>query len=1031
MNPTLLRDFAGPGPEYRGKPFWAWNGKLEKDELIRQVHIIKEMGWGGFFMHSRTGLATEYLGDEWFEMINACADEAEKLGLEAWLYDEDRWPSGHAGGKVTQDPRYRMRYLRLRQVPAGEFAWSDDLIAAFACRLDGISYSDCRRLLRDTPLSEHAGLTVLAFTTEEMACTSFYNGQTYLDTLNREATERFLEVTHEQYRARCGDRLGRSIKGVFTDEPHRGLVMCSTGHVNSKPEWLVPWTPRLFDAFRERFGYDLTDHLPEIYLRPEGRRVTQVKWHFMEHLQQMFLDGFARPCDEWCRRHGLVLTGHVLHEDTLGAQAVPNGSMMRYYEYLEYPGIDLLTEGNRCFWVAKQVASVARQMGRRWVLSELYGCTGWQMPFEGHKAVGDWQSLFGVTLRCPHLSWYTMAGEAKRDFPASIFHQSAWYPEYERVETYFSRLQVAMSQGKPCCEVLVLNPAESVWCQIHSGWAVWLDTVAPEVRRLQEVYADLFHWLCGAQIDFDYGDEDHVSRFARVERNAGRPALHLGEMTYYTVIVAGMETIRSSTLDVLEAFVAAGGRVIMAGDPPAHVDAVPDDRARRLTAHATSVARDRTSLLAAVAASSPPVVTVLHGASGGPLTEVFCQARDTEDGRFILALNVNREQWFRNALLRIAGGGYVEEWNCLTGERHAIPAEQADGHLVVTTNFPPSGEHLYLVTPQPDRALPPKPTYVEVARSTCRGPFRYTLSEPNLLVLDRATFRLDDGEWREEREILRVDRAVRRELGLPLRGGEMLQPWFSEKQEHPVRAQLTLRFPFQVDELPTGQVGLVIETPEAFEVTVNGQCLSAEQVTGWWADRCLKRIPLPEGALKLGENLVELRGGFHEGVNLESLFLLGQFGVYVEGTTRTLTRLPEALGVGDVAPQGLPFYTARITYRLPVGSPPTEGARAFVSLPGFEAACVLVGRPGAEPKMIAWQPYEAEVTDPIGPDGELGLEVVLTRRNAFGPLHQVPLNATGYGPESFVGEGSSYTDEYMLYPSGLLRAPEIVWRRQV
>jgi len=410
---------------------------------------------------------------------------------------------------------------------------------------------------------------------------------------------------------------------------------------------------------------------------------------------------------------------------------------------------------------------------------------------------------------------------------------------------------------------------------------------------------------------------------------------------------------------------------------------------------------------------------------------VFCQARDAEDGRFILALNVNREQWFRNARLRVTGGGYVQEWDCLTGERHAIPAEQADGHLLVTTDFPPSGEHLYLVTPRPDQALCVRPTYVEIGRAACTGPFEYTLGEPNLLVLDRATFRLDDGEWREEREILRVDRAVRRELDLPLRGGEMLQPWFSSKAEHPIRAHLTLRFPFRADELPAGQVDLVMETPEAFGATVNGQCLSAEQACGWWADRCLKRIPLPEGAVKLGENVVELRVGFHEGINLESLFLLGQFGVRVEGTTRTLMRLPEALRVGDLVPQGLPFYTGRITYRVPVGSPPTEGARAFVFLPEFEGACVLVRGPDAEPKMIAWPPYEAEVTDLIGPHGDLELEVVLTRRNAFGPLHQVPLNTVGYGPGNFVSEGSAYTDEYMLYPSGLLQAPEVVWRRQV
>ena len=114
--------FANPSAAFRGKPFWSWNGALEKDELLRQVRIFKEMGMGGFFMHSRTGLVTEYLGDDWFDLINACADEAEKLGMEAWLYDEDRWPSGSAGGLATEDPRYRSKVLRLTIVDADKLA---------------------------------------------------------------------------------------------------------------------------------------------------------------------------------------------------------------------------------------------------------------------------------------------------------------------------------------------------------------------------------------------------------------------------------------------------------------------------------------------------------------------------------------------------------------------------------------------------------------------------------------------------------------------------------------------------------------------------------------------------------------------------------------------------------------------------------------------------------------------------------------------------------------------------------------------
>ena len=78
----IEKNFANPSVQYRGKPFWAWNGKLEEQELRRQVRILRKMGFAGGFMHSRVGLDTEYLSDEWFKMINACVDEARKTGRE-------------------------------------------------------------------------------------------------------------------------------------------------------------------------------------------------------------------------------------------------------------------------------------------------------------------------------------------------------------------------------------------------------------------------------------------------------------------------------------------------------------------------------------------------------------------------------------------------------------------------------------------------------------------------------------------------------------------------------------------------------------------------------------------------------------------------------------------------------------------------------------------------------------------------------------------------------------------------------------
>ena len=105
----------------------------------------------------------------------------------------------------------------------------------------------------------------------------------------------------------------------------------------------------------------------------------------------------------------------------------------------------------------KQAQSSSRQYGREGVMSELYGVTGWDFDFRDYKFYGDWQAALGVTLRVPHLSWMSMEGEAKRDFPASIFYQSPWYQEFPYVEDHFARTGWAMSKGDAVVRVGVIS----------------------------------------------------------------------------------------------------------------------------------------------------------------------------------------------------------------------------------------------------------------------------------------------------------------------------------------------------------------------------------------------------------------------------------------------------------------------------------------------------------------------------------------------------------------------------------------------
>jgi hypothetical protein len=112
--------FANPPAEFRPVPFWSWNDHLDVERLIEQQRSLRRAGMGGFFMHSRPGIMTPFLSDEWFAAIKACIEEARASGMQAWLYDEWSFPSGFAGGAVTETrPELARKWLLCRPYQPG------------------------------------------------------------------------------------------------------------------------------------------------------------------------------------------------------------------------------------------------------------------------------------------------------------------------------------------------------------------------------------------------------------------------------------------------------------------------------------------------------------------------------------------------------------------------------------------------------------------------------------------------------------------------------------------------------------------------------------------------------------------------------------------------------------------------------------------------------------------------------------------------------------------------------------------------
>ena len=329
MLDSILSRLPAPGKEFRGAPFWAWNGKLEPQELRRQINDFREMGFGGFFMHSRVGLNTEYLGREWFECVRACIDEAKKCGMDAWLYDEDRWPSGAAGGLVTRNPEYRSRFI---QCISGDEARAEDGCRTLGCfaaaDLNARRCSSFRRLeSAGEPLAENE--TLLRFRLSVAPDSSWFNGEAYLDVLNEKAVEEFIRVTHERYRSELGSEFGGTVPGIFSDEPN-----FRTGFLPGSMS--MPWTESLPQTFAELSGgMKLSDRLPELFFKVGDEDFSPVRMHYYNTLTHLFVNAFSRRIGAWCEKNNLLFTGHVLLEDNVVSQSSFVGSAMRFYEYMQ------------------------------------------------------------------------------------------------------------------------------------------------------------------------------------------------------------------------------------------------------------------------------------------------------------------------------------------------------------------------------------------------------------------------------------------------------------------------------------------------------------------------------------------------------------------------------------------------------------------------------------------------------------------------------------------------------------------------
>ena len=249
--------------------------------------------------------------------------------------------------------------------------------------------------------------------------------------------------------------------------------------------------------------------------------------------------------------------------------------------------------------------------------------------------------------------------------------------------------------------------------------------------------------------------------------------------------------------------------------------------------------------------------------------------------------------------------------------------------------------------------------------------------------------------------------------------------------EKPKRVPVVLEYDFAVNTVRGGEIFLAIENPQRFRMALNGVELSPDSDAGWWTDRSLRRIPFDPSILVPGRNTLRLSCDDDETfAGLECVYLLGRFGVRVRGTEVAMTAPPDTLRIGDWVGQGLPFYSGSVSYCRTIRPALRKSDRLFVATPEYRGVGVRVLVNGHQAGIIAWAPFEVEITDLVGREGaDLRIEVLGHRRNSHGPLHHAEKWPTWTGPGEFVTSGKDWKDGYQLVPCGLMKPPQLIVRR--
>ena len=853
----IRQRFANPGVDYATAPLWVWNDLLTEEQVRSTLADLNAQRVNMAFVHPRPGLATPYLTQDWFTLWSAALDEAQKRGMKIWIYDENSYPSGFAGGYVPdafpESRGFGLDVVSLDNLidASGNWQIGESVVYVVERLSDGSTLNRTTEVLaakegnKPAPNKSSEGSKWTIGRYQYAGSSQWFGGKTYVNLMTKGVLDAFLGFTHETYRERLGDQFGKLIPGAFTDEPQ----VASAG--------MFSWTTDFPEEFQKRRGYDIIPNIDSL-IEPVGDW-KKVRYDYYKTVLETFIERWHKPLAEYCESVGLEYTGHDWEHEWPNAHQCPDNMATAFWR--QRPAIDLLmnqfSRGTHSQFgnvrSVRELNSATRQSGRSRSISENYGAGGYDIRFRDLKRLGDWSYALGVNTTDEHLSYISIRGARKHDHPQTFSYHSPWFEQYSKLEDYWTRLSYLLSRGELSQKrFLLIEPTSTTWLyQTESG-----RENQGKKDRIGNDFANLLNELETAQVDYDLGSEDIIGRVGKVDG----ASFWVGKASYKTVVLPeSVETLDAKTVQFLAEFLRNGGKVVSLNANLTSVNGrSPEELDETTCANLSEIIRgvDINSLEELVVSSKTEQSAIVTPKSNGE--NVFHQLRETKDAIILFVCNIDLDKPAQGniVLAEELETNKVEQFDPLSGKISIYPSNE-DGALPF--DLEPCSS-LALVVSKSEH----KERSEIKAESKRLNPWnladKFIEAKPcddNVLPLDYMTLTLGN-ETLEDEYFYRANAWFWRKKGYPMspwdNGVQFRNELITKKFEDDSGFEIVYKF--VKSDAPVNDLRFVTENPEMYEVFCNGQKIP--RIPGDWKfDRAFGVFDISK-AVKTGTNEIKL-----------------------------------------------------------------------------------------------------------------------------------------------------------------------------